>query len=158
MTADTSTPPVDAEVLKELCDRTHDLAKRIGGAMRRLTVQAGDYRVDVEWDPGAAGTASFPAAPATATAEAPTPAEEASGHKVAAPLVGTFYRSPEPGADPFVEEGATVEAGQDVAIIEAMKIMNRIQTDVGGVVRSILVSDGEMVEFGQALIIVDPAG
>ena len=72
-------------------------------------------------------------------------------------LVGTFYRAPEPGAAPFVEVGDIVEAGQDVAIIEAMKMMNRVQTDRAGRVVEILVEDGETVEFEQPLIVIEPA-
>ena len=72
-----------------------------------------------------------------------------------APLVGTFYRSPEPGAKPFVEVGDVVEPETEVAIVEAMKIMNRITADCAGRVTEILVSDGEMVEFGQTLMYVE---
>jgi acetyl-CoA carboxylase biotin carboxyl carrier protein len=77
-------------------------------------------------------------------------------HAVVAVLVGTFYRSPEPGAAAFVEVGDVVEEGQDIAIIEAMKVMNRIQADRAGRVAEILVQDGEMVEFEQRLIILEP--
>ncbi len=71
-------------------------------------------------------------------------------------LVGTFYRQGEPGAPPFVEVGDVVEEGQDVAIIEAMKVMNHIQADRAGRVAEILVENGEMVEFEQRLIILEP--
>ena len=77
------------------------------------------------------------------------------GHPVVAPLVGTFYRSPEPGSKPFVEVGDVVEPDSEVAIVEAMKIMNRITADCAGRVTEILVADGEMVEFGQTLMYVE---
>jgi acetyl-CoA carboxylase biotin carboxyl carrier protein len=75
---------------------------------------------------------------------------------VTAPLVGTYYRSPEPGAKPFVEVGDLVEAEQEIGIIEAMKIMNRIVADTGGRVAELVVNDGDMVEFGQTLMLLEP--
>ncbi|HEV7888218.1 MAG TPA: biotin/lipoyl-containing protein, partial [Acidimicrobiales bacterium] len=75
---------------------------------------------------------------------------------VTAPLVGTYYRSPEPGAKPFVEVGDMVEAEQEIGIIEAMKIMNRIVADAGGKVVELVVNDGDMVEFGQTLMLLEP--
>ncbi len=77
---------------------------------------------------------------------------------VTAPLVGTFYRAPNPGAEPFVSAGQTVEPGQVVGIVEAMKVMNEITTDVGGRIVRILVEDGQPVEFGQPLMEIDPQG
>jgi acetyl-CoA carboxylase biotin carboxyl carrier protein len=73
-------------------------------------------------------------------------------------MVGTFYSAPEPGADPYVKVGSRVAAGQTVCIIEAMKIMNEIEAEFGGVVREILVENAQAVEFGQALFRVDPHG
>ncbi|HPT82949.1 MAG TPA: acetyl-CoA carboxylase biotin carboxyl carrier protein [Limnochordia bacterium] len=75
---------------------------------------------------------------------------------VRAPMVGTFYRSPGPDAPPFVREGDVVVPGQVVCIIEAMKMMNEIETEVGGVVRRILAKDGEPVEYGQMLMLIEP--
>ena len=92
---------------------------------------------------------------------APPPPAEAEaddklpGHVVEAPMVGTFYRSPSPDAKPFVEEGDQVSAGDALCIIEAMKMMNRIEAPVGGVVRKILVENGAPVEFGQPLLTID---
>jgi acetyl-CoA carboxylase biotin carboxyl carrier protein len=95
--------------------------------------------------------ATAPEAPATA----PAAAAPSSGHEVTAPMVGTFYASPSPGAKPFVEIGSTVEAGDTLCIIEAMKMMNQIETDVSGKVVSILVENGHPVEFGQPLFVIE---
>ena len=78
--------------------------------------------------------------------------------EVKSPMVGTFYRSPEPGIPPYVVEGARVEKGQILCIIEAMKIMNEIESEYSGVVREVLVSDAHPVEYGQVLFRVDPNG
>lgn len=94
-----------------------------------------------------------PAAPAAAPAEAP--AAEVSGHQVRSPMVGTFYRSPSPEAKAFVEVGQTVKVGDALCIVEAMKMMNRIEADKAGVVKAILVNDGEAVEFDQPLIVIE---
>jgi acetyl-CoA carboxylase biotin carboxyl carrier protein len=92
------------------------------------------------------------AAPA-ATAEAPV-AEE-TGHVVKSPMVGTFYRASSPGAKAFAEVGDVVKAGQPVCIIEAMKIMNEIESDQDGTITKILVENGQPVEYGQPLFIVE---
>ena len=80
---------------------------------------------------------------------------EVSGHVVRSPMVGTFYRSPSPEASAFVEIGSTVKVGDALCIVEAMKMMNRIEADKAGVVKAILVNDGEAVEFDQSLIIIE---
>lgn len=97
------------------------------------------------------------AAPVAAPAESPAPAAsaEVSGHAVLSPMVGTFYRSPSPDAKPFVEVGQTVKVGDSLCIVEAMKMMNRIESDKAGVVKAILVNDGEAVEFDQKLFIIE---
>jgi acetyl-CoA carboxylase biotin carboxyl carrier protein len=77
---------------------------------------------------------------------------------IKSPMVGTFYKSPEPGADPYVKVGTRVTSGQTVCIIEAMKIMNEIEAEIAGVVREIMVDDAQPVEFGQVLFRVDPNG
>ena len=111
-------------------------------------------------------TATLAAPPAVLAAAPPesvpsppaAPAEErapTSGFEIEAPMVGTMYRAPSPGAPPFVEVGSRVSAGDVVCIIEAMKILNQIETDVSGVVREILVDNGQPVEFGQPLMIVE---
>lgn len=93
------------------------------------------------------------AAPAPAAA-APAPSAE-SGHKLLSPMVGTFYRSSGPDAKPFVEEGQSVKVGDPMCIVEAMKMMNQITADKDGVVKKILVQNGEAVEFEQPLFIIE---
>ncbi|KOO16118.1 acetyl-CoA carboxylase [Vibrio xuii] len=101
------------------------------------------------------------AAPAPAAA-APAPAAEAAaapavpaGHQVLSPMVGTFYRSPSPDAKSFVEVGQSVNAGDTLCIVEAMKMMNQIEADKSGVVTAILVEDGQPVEFDQPLVVIE---
>ena len=97
--------------------------------------------------------AALAPAPA-ALAPAPEPHVE-TRHVVKSPMVGTFYRSASPGSEPFAEIGSVVKEGQAICIIEAMKIMNEIEADKGGVVREILCENGQAVEFGQPLFIVE---
>ncbi|MDO9830927.1 acetyl-CoA carboxylase biotin carboxyl carrier protein [Glaesserella parasuis] len=91
----------------------------------------------------------------TAPAPAPAPTAEVAGHAILSPMVGTFYRSPSPEAAPFVEVGKTVKVGDTLCIVEAMKMMNRIESDKAGVIKAILVNDGEAVEFDQKLFIIE---
>ena len=91
--------------------------------------------------------------PATETAASAAPAE--SGHSVKSPMVGTFYRASSPGAEPFVEVGSTVKVGQTLCIIEAMKILNEIEAETAGTVKQILVNNGDPVEFGQTLFVIE---
>ena len=102
----------------------------------------------------AANPAETPAETAAAAAMAATEAEEASLHTVKSPIVGTFYESPSPGASAFVKPGDQVEVGQPLCIIEAMKLMNEIESDVAGEVVKRLVQNGQPVEFGQPLFSV----
>ncbi len=109
-----------------------------------------------------------PAAPAPApvaapsdSAPAPAPAAEANdeeGFEVAAPMVGTYYSAASPGAAPYVQVGDRVNEGDTLCIIEAMKMMNQIEADVAGVVKSIRVQNGEPVEYGQTLFVIDQRG
>lgn len=96
-----------------------------------------------------------PAAPAAPAAEAPAAEAEVAGHKVLSPMVGTFYRSPSPESKAFVEVGQSVNVGDTLCIVEAMKMMNQIQADKAGVVKAILCEDGQAVEFDQALVIIE---
>jgi len=110
--------------------------------------------------PGPPLAQSFVTGPAVSAAPAAaTPAEAApkpsSGHEITAPMVGTFYASPSPGAKPFVEIGSTVAVGETLCIIEAMKMMNQIEADVGGKIVSILAENGDPVEFGQPLFVIE---
>ncbi len=100
------------------------------------------------------------------TASAPAPAAEVStestgapalpeGHAVTAPMVGTFYRAPSPGAKPFVDVGQSVSAGDTLCIIEAMKMLNQIEADKAGVVKAILIENGQPVEYGQPMFIIE---
>jgi acetyl-CoA carboxylase biotin carboxyl carrier protein len=153
---------------------------------KEMIVTVGDDRLHVSRDPLPEGAALAPSAtaasavgPVTAgdppplpVAKAssgavpptvPPPAEAAveeptSGTKIESPSVGLFWRSPSPGAPPFVEVGATVAAGDTVAIVEVMKLMNHVAAPVDGVVSAILVDNGAPVEFGQTIVVVDPQG
>jgi acetyl-CoA carboxylase biotin carboxyl carrier protein len=95
-----------------------------------------------------------PQAAAPAAAPAPAEPEAVQGHVVKSPMVGTFYRSAQPGAAPFVEEGRAVKAGDTLCIIEAMKLLNEIDADVAGTIKQVLVENGQAVEFGQPLFII----
>jgi acetyl-CoA carboxylase biotin carboxyl carrier protein len=103
-------------------------------------------------------------APAPAAAQpaggaaTPAPAAGATLRDIKSPMVGTYYKAPEPGSEAYVKIGGRVTSGQTVCIIEAMKIMNEIEAEVSGVVREILVEDAQPVEFGQVLFRVDPNG
>lgn len=95
------------------------------------------------------------AAPVAVAAAPGAPAEEAvSGHTVKSPMVGTFYRAANPTSKPFVDVGQSVQIGETLCIIEAMKILNQIEADKSGTVTKILVENGEPVEYGQALFII----
>ncbi|MBU0587470.1 MAG: acetyl-CoA carboxylase biotin carboxyl carrier protein [Gammaproteobacteria bacterium] len=97
------------------------------------------------------------AGPAAAAAPAaqPEPVAPPSGHPVKSPMVGTFYRSASPGSKPFVEIGDSVKAGETVCIIEAMKILNEIEADTSGTIKQILCENGQAVEYGQPLFIIE---
>jgi acetyl-CoA carboxylase biotin carboxyl carrier protein len=92
--------------------------------------------------------------PGEAPAVAGAPAAAPQGHVVTSPMVGTFYRAPSPGADPFVQVGDTVKEGQTICIIEAMKLLNEIECDKAGVVKEVLVENGQAVEYGQPLFVI----
>lgn len=92
---------------------------------------------------------------AAAAPDAAEPAAETKGHVVKSPMVGTFYRSPSPGAKHFIEVGDTVKSGDVLCIIEAMKLLNEIESDKNGVVKAILVENGQPVEYGEPLVIIE---
>ena len=93
-------------------------------------------------------------APEVAPAPAPT-APQQTGTPLTSPMVGTFYRAPSPGADPFVKVGDTVKKGQVVCIIEAMKLLTEVEADMDGTVKEVCVENGQPVEFGQSLFIIE---
>ncbi|PXW93872.1 acetyl-CoA carboxylase biotin carboxyl carrier protein [Sphaerotilus hippei] len=106
--------------------------------------------------PAAVAPAVQPAAsPVAAAAPAPAPAAAPTGHVVTSPMVGTFYRASSPGAKPLADVGQQVKEGQSVCIIEAMKIMNEIEADLAGTIGKVLVENGQAVEYGQPLFIIE---
>lgn len=96
-----------------------------------------------------------PAAPQPAPATEDRKSSVPEGHRVTSPMVGTFYRASNPGAKPFVDVGSQVKAGDTLCIIEAMKMMNQIEADKTGTVKAVLVENGEPVEFGQPLFVIE---
>ena len=96
-----------------------------------------------------------PAASSPVLSDAASSVVALAGHSVKSPMVGSFYRSSSPGAKPFVEIGDTVAVGETVCIIEAMKILNEIEADKAGVVKKILCDNGQAVEYGQALVVIE---
>jgi acetyl-CoA carboxylase biotin carboxyl carrier protein len=103
----------------------------------------------------AAGPAAGMPAAAPAAGAAAAPPAEPKGHQLKSPMVGTFYRAPSPGAPPFVEVGQQVTKGQTLCIIEAMKLLNEIESDASGTVKAILVENGQPVEYGQPLFTIE---
>jgi len=145
---------MDLRKLKTLIDLVADS----GIAELEITEGEGKVRI-VKFSQAMQPVAYTPepvAAPATVPAAAAAPAAPAApvGHTVKAPMVGTFYRSPNPGAAPFVEVGQTVKEGEPLCIIEAMKLLNEIEADKAGVIKEILVENGEPVEYGQPLFVI----
>ena len=148
---------MDLRKLKKLID----LVQESGIAELEITegeekvkiVKGGTVSVSEAAPPSPAAAASAEAAPAPTAAAAP-PESGQEGHVVKAPMVGTFYRSPSPDAKAFVEVGQTVKEGQTICIIEAMKLMNEIETDASGIVKAVLVENGQPVEYGQPLFII----
>ena len=95
------------------------------------------------------------AAPAVAPAAAPAPAPAPTSLSITSPMVGTFYRAPSPGAAPFIEVGDQVKKGQVIGIIEAMKLLNEVEADKDGVVKAFAAENGQPVEYGQPLVILE---
>jgi acetyl-CoA carboxylase biotin carboxyl carrier protein len=151
------------------------LVRQLDGPVARVRVRSGEAMIEIEWSHMVAGQAAPPetvaAAPAVmavaATAAVPTPQGEqraaaaaatagAELHAVRAPLVGTFYVASEPNAAPFVRPGDLVDKNTTIGIIEAMKMMNHITAEREGRIAELLVGDGEAVEFGQELVLIEP--
>lgn len=121
------------------------IAKNLGAPAQAATYMVGAPAA--QYAPAPAPAAAAPATPAAAPAEP-------EGHAVKSPMVGTFYRSGSPGAAAFVEVGQSVKAGDTLCIIEAMKLMNEIEADASGVIKAILVENGQPVEYGQTMFII----
>src|SRR4051812_22918178 len=173
----------DTEAFKALCAEAKDLMKRLeGSSVQRVTVEAGDAKIKVQRGvptvvtaapaDGAAGANAVVSGPVGMGAfAAPGIAPEARGASgsfmaiggadtripVLAPLVGTFYEAASPGAKAFVEVGQTVEPGETVGIVEAMKLMNEVAASEGGRVAEVVAANGERVEFEQVLMYLEPA-
>ncbi len=155
---------MDLRKLKTLID----LVSESNVSELEITEAEGKVRI-VKSSPAAAMGApvayvAAPAAPVAAPAAASAPAAEAApatapaapaGHIVKSPMVGTFYRASAPGAKPFVEVGQAVKEGETVCIVEAMKILNEIEADKSGVITQILVENGQAVEYGQPLFVIE---
>ncbi|HEU0234169.1 MAG TPA: acetyl-CoA carboxylase biotin carboxyl carrier protein [Gallionella sp.] len=135
-----------------------------GSGIAELEISEGEERVRITRTVAAAQQI-YAAAPQPAAAAAPPPAAAAAaaepvkpaapeGHIVKSPMVGTFYRSASPGSKPFVDVGQSVNSGDTLCIIEAMKLLNEIDADQAGVIKAILVENGQPVEFGQPLFVI----
>ncbi len=147
---------IDQELIRDLASLLSD------SDLSEIEVEQGDLRIRVARAAPAPVTVSAPPVVAplpTKQAGDPAPAAESdpAGHPdaVRSPMVGTAYRAPEPGADPFVEVGDTVQVGETVMIVEAMKTMNQIPAEKDGTVTAILVEDGQPVEYGEPLLVIE---
>ena len=151
-------------------EQLHRLLEALGeGDIQEFRLEGDDFRLEIRRNlPGQAVMAPVMAAPVAAAPAPVAPAEPASAPpastatrsdllEVTAPMVGTFYRAPAPGEPSFVEVGSRINVGQTVCILEAMKLMNELESEVGGEVVEILVDNGTPVEFGQVLMRVKPA-
>ncbi|OYW29896.1 MAG: acetyl-CoA carboxylase, biotin carboxyl carrier protein, partial [Caulobacter sp. 12-67-6] len=150
---------VDVDLVRQLAELLDDTS------LTEIEVEDGHRKIRVarklrDQGPGyalpAPALAPAPvAAPAPATAEPQAPAANAHANAVKSPMVGTVYLSPEPGADAFIAEGASVKAGDTLLIVEAMKVMNPITAPRAGVVRAILVANSQPVEYDQPLVVIE---
>lgn len=139
-----------------LTDTVRELIRLMrDGNVERLEIKHGDLEISIasrETPAGiAAGISVLSALPAASIETAP-PSDESNIHIIKSPMIGTYYSAPAPTEPPFVAEGDRIDAGQTVAIIEAMKTMNEIQSEVAGVVEAILVKNGDPVEYGHPLM------
>jgi acetyl-CoA carboxylase biotin carboxyl carrier protein len=148
---------MDLRKLKTLID----LVSESNISELEITEADGKVRI-VKAEPAAPAQPQYAPMPMPAVAAAPAPvaavepvAPVESGHTVKSPMVGTFYRSANPGAKPFAEVGDAIKEGEPICIIEAMKIMNEIEADKSGTVKRILCENGQAVEFGQPLFIIE---
>lgn len=147
---------MDLRKLKKLIDLVEE------SGIAELEVTEGEEKVRIAKHVASAAPVSYvaqvpgsaPAAPVAAAPVAPAAPALPAGNVVKSPMVGTFYRSSAPGAKPFAEVGQSVAVGDTLCLIEAMKLMNEIESDVGGTIKEILVENGQPVEFGQPLFII----
>lgn len=145
---------MDLRKLKKLIDLVEE------SGIAELEITEGEEKVRIsrtgQAAPVAMVTPAAVAAPAAAAvvAAAPVAPAQPEGHTLKSPMVGTFYRASAPGAKPFVEVGQTVTEGETVCIIEAMKLLNEIEADCSGVVKAVLVDNGQPVEYGHPLMII----
>jgi acetyl-CoA carboxylase biotin carboxyl carrier protein len=147
------------EQRRSVWEEAHDLIRRLEGTtVQRLAIETGDFKVEIERGASVAAAPAQVGAPAASAPGVAATLPAAAEHRpsIVAPLVGTFYRSAQPGAKAFVEEGDVIDQGQPVAIVEAMKIMNQIVADRRGRVAEILCKDGDWVEFEQPLMYLEP--
>lgn len=133
------------------------MAGRLPARPSVMRIVAGDVVVELEWT-GAADGPAAPVADGPGVPAAPGPAVRADRHPVLAPAVGVFYQAPQPGAPPFVKPGDVVQPGRRVAIVEAMKLMMPVESDRAGRVVEVLVQDGDAVEYGAPLMLLEPIG
>jgi acetyl-CoA carboxylase biotin carboxyl carrier protein len=147
---------MDLRKLKTLIDLVSE------SNISELEIAEADGKVRIVKTPTASASAPpafAPAAPASFAAAAAAPVDSAPpptvGNVVKSPMVGTFYRSASPGSDAFIELGSVVKVGDPICIIEAMKIMNEIEADAAGTIREILCENGQAVEFGQPLFVIE---
>ena len=149
---------MDLRKLKTLIDLVSDSnvsELEITEAEGKVRIVKGGGAVVQQFAPAPMAAAPAPAALAAAPAATPAAVEAPTGHIVKSPMVGTFYRSSSPGAKPFVEVGSQVKEGETVCIIEAMKILNEIEADKSGTITQILGENGQAVEYGQPLFIIE---
>jgi acetyl-CoA carboxylase biotin carboxyl carrier protein len=150
--------PAWQDGLRLFREEVSSLVKTIPGPVASLSLRVGDWQLDITWaypaQPGAdaAGVAVPAAVAQPLTPECEPAALAADEREVLAPIVGTFYLAPEPGASSFVRKGDEIEAGQVVGIVEAMKLMNQVPSEWAGEVLEVLVGDAQPVEFGQPLV------
>jgi len=149
---------MDLRKLKKLIDLVEE------SGIAELEITEGEDKVRISRNnssnaPASASVMQVPVAAAPVAATTPSAAGEpvappAEGHVLKSPMVGTYYRAPTPGAKPFVEVGQTVNEGDTVCIIEAMKLLNEIEADRSGVIKAILVENGQPVEYGHPLMVI----
>ena len=140
---------MDLRKLKTLIDLVSE------SGVAELEITEGEDRVRIVNRNGAAPVQVHQPVTVAQPMPVPVPAPEAAPAPAPSPMVGTFYRAPSPGADPFVKVGDTVKKGQVVCIIEAMKLLNEVEADMDGTVKEVCVENGQPVEFGQSLFIIE---